>query len=108
MPAFKKGQSGNPSGRPTMRLSDGRSLRDIAREHTDDAIKTLVEVMGDVDAPHAARTGAAGQLLDRGWGKPTQPLSGDDTMPPLTWAGAPLEALTWAAAQSIDEDATTH
>ena len=26
---------------------------------------------------------ACAALLDRGWGRPTQPLSGDDAMPPI-------------------------
>ncbi len=34
--------------------------------------------MDQPDAPHAARVAAANSLLDRGWGKPTQPIAGDD------------------------------
>lgn len=37
--------------------------------------------MNRPDANDAARVSAANSLLDRGWGKPTQPLSGDEENP---------------------------
>lgn len=75
--AFQKGQSGNPSGRPKHVLADGKSLAELAREHTGTAIETLVEVMGDDAAPHNARVSAAGAILDRGWGRPKQDIGLD-------------------------------
>jgi len=78
--AFKPGQSGNPSGRPKITLPDGRSLKDIAREHTEDAVKTLIDVMGDVTAPPPARVSAASAILDRGWGRPTQEIEAGDNL----------------------------
>ncbi len=71
---FVKGHSGNPSGRPKITLPDGRSLKDLSREHTVDAVNTLVAVMTDEDAPHPARVSAASAILDRGWGKPVQEI----------------------------------
>jgi hypothetical protein len=65
--AFKKGQSGNPGGRPK-----DAGLRDLARAHTEDAIQTLVRVMKSKKSPAAAQVTAACALLDRGYGKPTQ------------------------------------
>lgn len=65
---FKPGQSGNPSGRPKSDIM----IRDIAREYTDSAIKTLVEIAGSPRASASARVQAANALLDRGWGKPVQ------------------------------------
>jgi hypothetical protein len=49
-------------------------IRSLARVHTDTAIRVLAGIMGQTDAPHAARVSAASQLLDRGWGKPAQAL----------------------------------
>ena len=39
--------------------------------------------MKDKGASKQARVNAANALLDRGWGKPTQPLSGDDDAPAI-------------------------
>lgn len=77
---FVKGQSGNPSGRPKITLPDGRSLVDVAREHTLDAVGTLVEVMADQEAPHPSRVSAASAILDRGWGKPKQEIEAGERM----------------------------
>lgn len=77
--AFKKGQSGNPSGRPKHVLADGKSVADLAREYTAQALDTLVEVMVDKEAAAPARVSAAGAILDRGWGKPKQDIGLDVT-----------------------------
>ena len=52
-------------------------IRTLAQAHTEDAIKTLAEVNKQADASPAARVSAAIALLDRGWGKSTQPISPD-------------------------------
>jgi hypothetical protein len=52
-------------------------IRSLARSHTEAAINTLVEINGDRSAAHSARVSAAQALLDRGWGKPSQPVDGD-------------------------------
>lgn len=65
---FKPGQSGNPNGRPKVAIT----IRDKAREHTEAAINTLVEIMNDPKSTKAARIQASLALLDRGWGKPPQ------------------------------------
>lgn len=54
-------------------------LREAAREHSQAALETLVGIMNDGEAPHAARISAANSLLDRGHGKPTQSLDVDHT-----------------------------
>lgn len=73
---FEKGQSGNPGGRARYTLPDGRTLAEVAREHTVAAIETLVQVMQSGDTS-AAQVSAANAILDRGWGKPKQDLGLD-------------------------------
>jgi Family of unknown function (DUF5681) len=63
---FKKGQSGNPGGRPKI-LAD---VRELARAHTASAMNALVQIVEDANAPPAARVTAANSLLDRAYGKP--------------------------------------
>jgi phage terminase large subunit len=58
-------------------------IRSLARSHTETALKVLAGIMQQDDAPAAARVGAATALLDRGWGKPTQPIAGDDDADPI-------------------------
>lgn len=71
---FKKGQSGNPSGRSPTVMADGRTLTDVARDHTLKAVNCLVAMVEDATAPHAAKVSAATALLDRGWGRPRQDM----------------------------------
>src|SRR5215207_1463599 len=70
MSKFKPGQSGNPGGRPKVIAH----VQELAREHTSEAIATLVAVMRDPKSSAAARVAASNALLERGYGKPTQPI----------------------------------
>lgn len=72
------GQSPNPGGRPKI-VTD---IRDLARQHSETAVATLVNI-AENGKQESARVAAAAALLDRGWGRPTQPLSGDDDAPPI-------------------------
>ncbi len=65
---FKPGQSGNPSGRP----KSDKTIRDLAKIHTEDALKTLSEIVKNPKASDTARVQACNALLDRGWGKAPQ------------------------------------
>jgi hypothetical protein len=57
-------------------------IRSLARSHTEKALNCLVGVMEN-STSDPAKVSAATALLDRGWGKPTQPLSGDADGPPI-------------------------
>jgi hypothetical protein len=52
--------------------------RSLARSHTRTAVRVLVGIMRCKDATPAARVSAANAILDRGWGKATQPLENGD------------------------------
>ena len=90
--AFKKGQSGNPGGRPVIRLADGRSLTDLAREHTAEAVETLVDVMRNGESD-AARVAASTQILNRGWGQAPQTIAVTDDRQPRDLSGMTDEQL---------------
>jgi hypothetical protein len=54
-------------------------IRSMARSHTTTALNVLVGVMRNTKATPPARIAAANAILDRGWGKATQPIeNGDD------------------------------
>ena len=72
---FKPGVSGNPSGRPR----ECPEVKDAARKHTTAALKTLKTIMSDEKQPGSARVAAANALLDRGYGKAPQHISGSVT-----------------------------
>jgi|688.fasta_scaffold728817_1 hypothetical protein len=72
---FPKGVSGNPSGRPKL-PEDVKHVRELARQYTSSAIETLAKVMA-TGSPNA-QVSAANALMDRGWGKAEQPITGAD------------------------------
>jgi hypothetical protein len=52
-----------------------KDLQSLARSYTDIAIKTLGGI-AQAGESEASRVAASVALLDRGWGKPAQPLTG--------------------------------
>ena len=73
---FKPGQSGNPSGKP----KSLQGVIELARTYTPDAINRLATIVSDDEAPPAAQVAASIALLERGWGKPVQPIDADINM----------------------------
>jgi len=53
-------------------------IRSLARSYTRTALNVLVGVMRSKDATAAAKVSAANAILDRGWGKATQPVANSD------------------------------
>jgi hypothetical protein len=76
--AFKPGKSGNPGGRPKL-PEDVKHVRELARQYTASAVAALVEVLESDSA--SGKVAAANALLDRGWGKAEQPITGLDGGP---------------------------
>lgn len=64
---FVPGAVGNPGGRPR----DVHRVSNLARQHTDLALRTLAEIAGNRKATPSARVAASEALLNRAWGKPT-------------------------------------
>ena len=52
-------------------------MRELAQKYGPDAIETLARLMVEADTD-AAKISAAKELLDRAYGKSTQPLSNDE------------------------------
>lgn len=75
MGKFQPGQSGNPGGRP----KEYPEIKALARQHTAEAVETLVLAMRN---PQTA-VPASIALLDRGWGKPPQAHTGEDGEGPI-------------------------
>ena len=71
------------------------ALKDVAREHTEAAINTLVSVMaGGEGIPAAAQVNAAKEILDRGYGKASQVIAGDEDGGPIQITRIELVPLT--------------
>lgn len=84
------------AGRPKGSLNKATvDVREAAQAFTEDALKILAGIMKAEEQPAAARVSAAKELLDRGHGKSTQPISGDrDADPILTEARLDVSGLS--------------
>ena len=72
---------------PQRRSGQRKSATEIAsmaRGYTETVLKALAGIVMQEDAPPAARIAAGRELLDRGWGKPTQSVDLHDDRPPIT------------------------
>lgn len=86
MAKFKRGNSGNPGGRP----KGADDVRALAKTHTTAAIDRLAAWMASDNAK--ASVSACVALLDRAWGKSPQSLADADGKP-VTPAGGYLYIL---------------
>jgi hypothetical protein len=68
---FVPGQSGNPGGRP----KDVLGIQRLALEMCPEALEKLAKLMREAKSERA-QADAAAKILDRGCGKPTQPVDG--------------------------------
>ena len=85
---WKPGQSGNPKGRPKAELD----IAALARSHAPEAMAALVLALDDPKT----RVPAATAILDRGFGRPMQPVV-DET------EGTSLTLLHLIAARRVGE-----
>ena len=69
---FEKGKSGNPGGRPKM----DDETKAILKAAAPDAARLLVEMMNNPVTGEKTRLQAAQTVLDRVYGKATQPIEG--------------------------------
>lgn len=80
----KRPGAGRPKGSKDKATKEaGAQLSELARQHTADALQTLVEVCNNKRATDSARITAAAAILDRGYGKPPQAVlhQGDKDKP---------------------------
>ncbi len=70
----KRPGAGRPTGTPNRATVEQKAtLEELARAHTEVALRTLVQVATKSESD-AARVSAASALLDRGYGKPRQAI----------------------------------
>lgn len=70
---FIKGASGNPKGRRKM----PDEVKEMLKGATANAARLLIETMADESAPLKLRLDCAGAVMDRVYGRPTQPIDGE-------------------------------
>lgn len=75
-----------------------RSLDNLAREHTEKAVKVMADIMDDPFAENRDRLKAANDILDRGHGKP---LVATIALPANRAAAARLAAMDDSALMAV-------
>jgi hypothetical protein len=63
-------------------VAQGAALSELARQHTETALKTLVKI-ATTGQSEAARISAATALLDRGYGRPPQAVQHEGLEKPI-------------------------
>lgn len=75
--AFGRKTGGRKKGTPNKATAD---VKAAAQKYTSDAIETLAQIMHSSESD-PARVAAADKLLDRGYGKPAQSVTGSEGGP---------------------------
>ena len=88
------GHTANPGGRP---LAE-RDVVALAREGSPAAIRRLMTIVDDPEAPYAAQIAAATRVLDRAFGRPKQAID-------VEQQGKTLEQILMAIAAARDAEA---
>ena len=71
-------EGGYPPPKPLSAKRIPANIRSLCRSYTGEAVRSLAAIMRNADAPPRARLRAIDILLDRGWGKPSQPRAEED------------------------------
>jgi hypothetical protein len=80
----KRPGAGRPKGsRDIATVEQGATIAELARAHTDVALQALVKIATSGES-ESARVAAANAILDRGYGKPTQPVDHNGINPCAT------------------------
>jgi hypothetical protein len=89
---FKRGMSGNPSGKPKQHSE----IIKVARLHSLEALETMVTIMRNQKHPRLALK-AAELILDRAWGKVPNTITGEAGEGPVklevTWKQADVATI---------------
>jgi hypothetical protein len=96
---FMAGVSGNPGGRPKA----VEEVRELARAHCPAAIAELARLALKARS-ECARIAAIRELLDRGYGKATQPLAGETGVAPIVLQVTPLNGIIRPQPQNSNAD----
>lgn len=73
MAKYAKGESGNPRGRPVV----PKDVKEMLKAASADAARLLVQMANDPKIKPELRVECAKTILDRVYGRPTQPIDGN-------------------------------
>ena len=64
--------------KPLPRKKIPADIRSLRRAYADEGVRHLAAIMRQPEFPPSARLQAIAILFDRGWGRPAQPMTGED------------------------------
>jgi hypothetical protein len=99
----KRPGAGRPKGALNRATIENKAnIEQLARAHTEVALRTLVEIATKESAGESARVSAATAILDRGYGKPRQSVEGQIDSDVTHHAGSLPQALAFLARHSAE------